>query len=42
MTNHAAADLIARSNRLGADPKNTNYAGGNTSAKGTGDRPGDR
>ena len=35
MTNQAAADLIARSNRLGADPKNTNYAGGNTSAKGT-------
>ncbi|AMB59768.1 bifunctional rhamnulose-1-phosphate aldolase/short-chain dehydrogenase [Microterricola viridarii] len=34
MTNQAAADLIARSNRLGADPKNTNYAGGNTSAKG--------
>lgn len=30
-----AADLIARSNRLGSDPKNTNYAGGNTSAKGT-------
>jgi len=30
-----AADLIARSNRLGADAKNTNYAGGNTSAKGT-------
>jgi rhamnulose-1-phosphate aldolase/alcohol dehydrogenase len=30
-----AADLIARSNRLGADPANTNYAGGNTSAKGT-------
>jgi len=29
-----AADLIARSNRLGSDPKNTNYAGGNTSAKG--------
>lgn len=28
-------ELIARSNRLGADPKNTNYAGGNTSAKGT-------
>ena len=27
--------LIARSNRLGADPPNTNYAGGNTSAKGT-------
>src|SRR6476661_1471879 len=35
MTNSAAAELIARSNRLGADPKNTNYAGGNTSAKGT-------
>ena len=35
MTNQAAAELIARSNRLGADPKNTNYAGGNTSAKGT-------
>jgi rhamnulose-1-phosphate aldolase/alcohol dehydrogenase len=33
--NVAAAELIARSNRLGADPKNTNYAGGNTSAKGT-------
>jgi rhamnulose-1-phosphate aldolase len=30
-----ANDLIARSNRLGADPRNTNYAGGNTSAKGT-------
>src|SRR4051794_31644340 len=28
-------ELIERSNRLGADPKNTNYAGGNTSAKGT-------
>src|SRR6476646_2243380 len=35
MTNPAVADLIGRSNRLGADPKNTNYAGGNTSAKGT-------
>jgi rhamnulose-1-phosphate aldolase/alcohol dehydrogenase len=31
----AMDDLIARSNRLGADPRNTNYAGGNTSAKGT-------
>ena len=31
---HAAA-LVERSNRLGQDPKNTNYAGGNTSAKGT-------
>ncbi len=27
--------LISRSNRLGSDPRNTNYAGGNTSAKGT-------
>lgn len=35
MTSSTATDLIARSNRLGADPKNTNYAGGNTSAKGT-------
>jgi rhamnulose-1-phosphate aldolase/alcohol dehydrogenase len=34
MTNDTAAELIARSNRLGADPRNTNYAGGNTSAKG--------
>src|SRR3954471_14532421 len=30
-----AAELIKRSHRLGADPRNTNYAGGNTSAKGT-------
>ncbi|MBE1494661.1 rhamnulose-1-phosphate aldolase/alcohol dehydrogenase [Amycolatopsis lexingtonensis] len=28
-------ELVARSNALGADPRNTNYAGGNTSAKGT-------
>jgi len=34
MTNTTAAELIARSNRLGADARNTNYAGGNTSAKG--------
>jgi rhamnulose-1-phosphate aldolase/alcohol dehydrogenase len=27
--------LIERSNRLGSDPRNTNFAGGNTSAKGT-------
>jgi rhamnulose-1-phosphate aldolase/alcohol dehydrogenase len=33
--NSAVADLVARSNRLGADPRNTNYAGGNTSAKAT-------
>ena len=32
-------DLITRSNRLGADPRNTNYAGGNTSAKGTATDP---
>jgi rhamnulose-1-phosphate aldolase/alcohol dehydrogenase len=32
-------DLIARSNRLGADARNTNYAGGNTSAKGTAPDP---
>jgi rhamnulose-1-phosphate aldolase/alcohol dehydrogenase len=34
MTNPTVAELIARSNRLGSDPRNTNYAGGNTSAKG--------
>jgi rhamnulose-1-phosphate aldolase/alcohol dehydrogenase len=28
------SELIARSRRLGADPRNTNYAGGNASAKG--------
>ena len=33
------AELIARSNRLGADPRNTNYAGGNTSAKGSATDP---
>ncbi len=35
MSNPTADGLVARSNRLGADPKNTNYAGGNTSAKGS-------
>jgi rhamnulose-1-phosphate aldolase/alcohol dehydrogenase len=35
MTNSVPRDLIERSNRLGADPRNTNYAGGNTSAKGS-------
>ncbi|AIJ22231.1 bifunctional rhamnulose-1-phosphate aldolase/short-chain dehydrogenase [Amycolatopsis methanolica] len=35
MTNNPAAELIQRSNALGADPRNTNYAGGNTSAKGS-------
>jgi rhamnulose-1-phosphate aldolase/alcohol dehydrogenase len=33
------AELLARSNRLGNDPRNTNYAGGNTSAKGTATDP---
>ncbi|HET6856626.1 MAG TPA: bifunctional aldolase/short-chain dehydrogenase [Streptomyces sp.] len=33
------AALLARSHRLGADPRNTNYAGGNTSAKGPGADP---
>ena len=32
--NPLVEQLLARSNRLGADPRNTNYAGGNTSAKG--------
>lgn len=31
--------LIVRSNRLGADPTTTNFAGGNTSAKGTATDP---
>lgn len=39
MTTHknskTVEDLISRSNRLGADKRNTNFAGGNTSAKGT-------
>src|SRR3954449_172515 len=35
MTNPAVRELLERSNRLGADARNTNYAGGNTSAKGT-------
>ncbi|MGQ4331282.1 class II aldolase/adducin family protein, partial [Streptomyces hayashii] len=34
MTTHPeAAALLGRSRRLGADPRNTNYAGGNASAK---------
>jgi len=32
--NPVVHELLERSNRLGADPRNTNYAGGNTSAKG--------
>jgi rhamnulose-1-phosphate aldolase/alcohol dehydrogenase len=35
----AVATLLARSNRLGSDPRNTNYAGGNASAKGTATDP---
>src|SRR6202012_2374727 len=38
-SNPVVAELIARSNRLGSDPVNTNYAGGNTSAKGTAEDP---
>ncbi|MDX3849990.1 bifunctional aldolase/short-chain dehydrogenase [Streptomyces sp. AK02-01A] len=34
-----AEQLLARSHRLGADPRNTNYAGGNTSAKGSAPDP---
>ncbi|WP_238166142.1 bifunctional aldolase/short-chain dehydrogenase [Kribbella caucasensis] len=38
-TPNVAGELVARSNRLGADPRNTNYAGGNTSAKGSATDP---
>ncbi|MFC9157035.1 bifunctional aldolase/short-chain dehydrogenase [Streptomyces bauhiniae] len=31
----AVSELLARAHRLGADSRNTNYAGGNASAKGT-------
>jgi rhamnulose-1-phosphate aldolase/alcohol dehydrogenase len=34
-----AGELIERSNRLGSDARNTNFAGGNTSAKGTENDP---
>ena len=34
-TPQPVTDLIERSNSLGEDPRNTNYGGGNTSAKGT-------
>jgi rhamnulose-1-phosphate aldolase/alcohol dehydrogenase len=37
--NETVAALLARSNRLGSDPRNTNYAGGNASAKGTATDP---
>jgi rhamnulose-1-phosphate aldolase/alcohol dehydrogenase len=39
MANETVAALLARSNRLGSDPRNTNYAGGNASAKGTATDP---
>jgi rhamnulose-1-phosphate aldolase/alcohol dehydrogenase len=38
-THPEAAALIERSHRLGSDPRNTNYAGGNASAKGTATDP---
>jgi rhamnulose-1-phosphate aldolase/alcohol dehydrogenase len=39
LASFTVAALLARSNRLGSDPRNTNYAGGNTSAKGTATDP---
>ncbi|MFJ9889428.1 bifunctional aldolase/short-chain dehydrogenase [Streptomyces sp. NPDC091287] len=38
-THPVVAELIARSNALGSDPRTTNYAGGNTSACGTATDP---
>ncbi|MFC7307881.1 bifunctional aldolase/short-chain dehydrogenase [Streptomyces monticola] len=38
-THPEVAALLARSHRLGSDPRNTNYAGGNASAKGTATDP---
>lgn len=35
MSDNVVKELLERSNRLGANPKFTNYAGGNTSAKGS-------
>ncbi|SSC21971.1 short-chain dehydrogenase, partial [Klenkia terrae] len=35
VTNPVVSELLQRSNALGADPRTTNYAGGNTSAVGT-------
>jgi rhamnulose-1-phosphate aldolase/alcohol dehydrogenase len=39
LTPSAVTELLDRSHRLGADKRNTNYAGGNTSAKGLLDDP---
>ena len=36
---YVVRQLLERSNRLGSDPRNTNYAGGNASAKGTATDP---
>ncbi len=38
-THPEVAALLERSHRLGSDPRNTNYAGGNASAKGSGPDP---
>jgi rhamnulose-1-phosphate aldolase/alcohol dehydrogenase len=38
-THPAVEQLLDRSHRLGADPRNTNYAGGNASAKGLAEDP---
>ena len=39
MANKTIEELLGRSNRLGSNPKFTNYAGGNTSAKGAAQDP---
>ncbi|HEU5357202.1 MAG TPA: bifunctional aldolase/short-chain dehydrogenase [Actinocrinis sp.] len=39
VTANTVEELLARSNRLGSDPRNTNYAGGNTSSKGVATDP---
>ena len=39
MSNKTIEELLGRSNRLGSNPKFTNYAGGNTSAKGAAKDP---
>jgi rhamnulose-1-phosphate aldolase/alcohol dehydrogenase len=39
LTDKVVKELLERSNRLGSNPKYTNYAGGNTSAKGSATDP---
>ena len=39
MSDTQIEELIGRSDRLAADPRNADYAGGNTSAKGTATDP---